>query len=44
LEALAELGQVFETVGIRDPKTNKFHKLTKKNIEKARELYLEAAE
>ena len=42
-EALAELGHITETGGIIDEKSGKFIALTRKNIAKAKELYLEAA-
>ena len=43
-EALAELGHIYEIGGIRDFHSGKLHKLTNVRIEKARELYKEAAE
>ena len=43
-EALTELGHVYETGGLADEKSGKFHKLTKQNLEKAKELYVEAAD
>jgi TPR repeat protein len=38
------LGHVYEMGGIKDPKSGRLHKLTKKSIQKARELYQEAAD
>jgi hypothetical protein len=38
------MGHIYEVGGIRDPKTGKLHKLTKKSLEKALELYKEAAD
>ena len=43
-EALTELGHVYETGGLADEKSGKFHKLTKISLEKAKELYLEASD
>ena len=38
-EALTELGHIYELGGIKDPKFNRLHKLTKKSIQKAKEHY-----
>lgn len=38
-EALTELGHIYELGGIKDPKSNRLHKLTKKSIQKAKEHY-----
>ena len=44
VEALTEMGHVYELGGIRDPKSGKLFKLTKKSLEKAKELYQESAD
>ena len=44
MEALTELGHMYEEGGINDKVTGKFHKLTKKSIDKAREHYKEASD
>lgn len=38
-EAHTELGHIYELGGIKDPKSNRIHKLTKKSIQKAKEHY-----
>lgn len=43
-EALAELGHIYETGGIKDVRTGKLHKLTNVRIETARERYQAAAD
>lgn len=43
-EALTELGQIYEIGGIKDAKTGRIRKLTKKSIQKAKEHYQEAAD
>jgi len=44
VDALTELGRVYELGGIRSEKTGKIYGGAKKNFDKAKELYQEAAD